>query len=243
MELPAGTVTFLFTDIEGSTRLWEEQPEDMKTALARHDALLLQAVDKNGGSVVKTTGDGMLAVFPTAYRAVQAATDGQHLLNGENWDVTIGQIRARMGIHTGTADERDGDYFGRAPNRAARLMACGHGGQILLSQTTEALVRDDLHSVGHICRLLEGLPLGILLAAAWSDMLSPDEIAREIARGLDFLETEMRDMPGRHRSIREEAQELLIGLEKSLAPDALASARESGRTLSLSQAAALALGD
>jgi predicted ATPase/class 3 adenylate cyclase/tetratricopeptide (TPR) repeat protein len=142
-ELPSGTVTFVFTDIEGSTRLWEEHPEAMKAALARHDEILRTAVESNGGHVVKTTGDGLHAVFGTAGDAVSAAVAAQVGLGLEAWGET-GALRVRVGLHTGTAELRGGDYFGPALNRAARLMAIGHGGQVLVSRATQELVRDSL---------------------------------------------------------------------------------------------------
>jgi len=142
-DLPTGTVTFLFTDLEGSTRLWEEYPEAMKVALARHDAILRDAVVSRGGHVVKTTGDGLLAAFGLAEGALGAAGDAQLALGAEGWGVT-GPLRVRMGVHTGAAEFRDGDYFGPALNRAARLMQAAHGGQVLVSLATEELVRDSL---------------------------------------------------------------------------------------------------
>src|SRR5436190_7851498 len=140
-ELPSGTVTFLFTDLATSTRLWDEQPQAMKAALARHDELLASAVAAHGGHVIKHTGDGLLAVFATADSAVTAAVDAQRALAIEAWG-PIGPLRARMGLHTGVADERSGDYFGPVLNRAARLMAMAHAGQVLCSQATTELVRD-----------------------------------------------------------------------------------------------------
>src|SRR5689334_8605371 len=126
--LPTGTVTFLFTDIEGSTRLWEDQPHAMQVALARHDALLTEAITAHGGTVVKTTGDGIHAVFPVADAGLAAALDAQLALADEPW---VGcTIRARMGLHTGSAELRDGDYYGSVLNRAARLMSVAHGGQV-----------------------------------------------------------------------------------------------------------------
>ncbi|HEV8236258.1 MAG TPA: adenylate/guanylate cyclase domain-containing protein, partial [Gemmatimonadaceae bacterium] len=142
-ELPSGTVTFVFTDLATSTRLWDEQPEAMRAALARHDELLASAVYARGGHVLKNTGDGMLAVFPRPDAAVLAAVDGQRALNVEDWGL-IGSLRARMGLHTGVAEERDGDYFGPVLNRAARLMAMAHAGQVLCSQATTDLVRDSM---------------------------------------------------------------------------------------------------
>ncbi len=140
VDLPTGTVTFLFTDLEGSTRSWEELPEAMKVALARHDEILRGAIEANGGSVVKTTGDGVHAAFPNASEAVVAAIDAQLSLASEDW----GEARSmsvRIGIHTGEAEQRGGDYYGPALNQAARLMAAGHGGQVLISGSTELLVR------------------------------------------------------------------------------------------------------
>jgi len=140
-ELPSGTVTFLFTDIEGSTTRWEHQPEAMRAALARHDALLLAAIVDHGGYVVKTMGDAFHAAFSRAGDALAAALDAQRQLQAEPWG-EIGPLRVRMSLHTGEAEERDGDYYGPALNRAARILSAGHGGQVLLSQTTYDLVRD-----------------------------------------------------------------------------------------------------
>jgi predicted ATPase/class 3 adenylate cyclase len=141
VELPSGTVSFLFTDLEGSTRLWEEHPEAMQAALARHDAILREAIVADNGHLVKTTGDGVHAVFETARDALRAAVRGQRKLYEQDWPLT-GPLRVRMGVHTGEAQRRDGDYYGTAANRAARLMAAAHGGQILVSLTTEELLRD-----------------------------------------------------------------------------------------------------
>ncbi|MGH7961181.1 MAG: adenylate/guanylate cyclase domain-containing protein, partial [Candidatus Binatia bacterium] len=139
--IPSGTITFLFTDIEGSSDLWEHYPDAMQRVIARHDQLLRQVIEEHGGYVVKTTGDGFHAAFATATGALRAALAGQHALYAEPWD-EISVLRVRMGLHTGAAEVRAGDYFGTAVNRAARLMGTGHGGQILLSTTTEALLRD-----------------------------------------------------------------------------------------------------
>ena len=142
-ELPSGTVTFLFTDLEGSTRLWEEHTEGMRAALARHDEILHEAVAAQGGQVVKATGDGVHAVFPVAEDAVAAAVAAQMGLGAESW-AEVGELRVRMGLHTGSADRRGGDYYGPTLNRAARLMAIAHGGQIVCSQAAADLVRDSL---------------------------------------------------------------------------------------------------
>jgi predicted ATPase/class 3 adenylate cyclase len=145
-ELPTGTVTFLFTDLEGSTRLWEEQPEAMRTALARHDELLIAAIAAHGGHVIKGMGDGVHAVFATADAAVAAAVEAQQAVEGEPWG-PIGSLRVRMGLHTGVAEQRGDDYFGPTLNRAARLMAVAHGGQVVCSHATADLARDVLAEV------------------------------------------------------------------------------------------------
>jgi predicted ATPase/class 3 adenylate cyclase len=142
-QLPTGTVTFLFTDLEGSTRLWEEHPEEMKAALARHDEILRDAVEKRDGHVVKTTGDGLHAVFAVAADAVAAALDAQHTLTREDW-LLAEPLRVRMGLHSGVAELRAGDYYGPTVNRAARIAAAAHGGQVIASAATDELVRDDL---------------------------------------------------------------------------------------------------
>src|SRR5947209_4864727 len=110
-ELPTGTVTFLFTDLEGSTRLWEQYPDAMKEALARHDEMLRDAIESNAGYVVKMTGDGVHAAFSEATRATSAARAAQVALSNEAWGVAEG-LHVRMGIHTGSAEARDGDYYG-----------------------------------------------------------------------------------------------------------------------------------
>ncbi len=124
---PSGTVTFLFTDIEGSTRLWETQREAMTEALARHDALLRQCIESRGGHVFKTGGDAFCAAFATAAGAVDAALAAQRSLRAELWPEHA-PIRARMALHTGAPEIRDGDYFGAPLNYVARLLAVGHGG-------------------------------------------------------------------------------------------------------------------
>ena len=135
-------MTFLFTDLEGSTRLWERHPDAMRDAMARHDAMLRDAVTAHAGYLVKTTGDGIHAAFATAADAVDAAIAGQLAVRDEQWD-PIEPLRVRMGLHTGVAEVRDGDYYGGTLNRAARLMAIAHGGQIVVSLATTELVRDD----------------------------------------------------------------------------------------------------
>ncbi len=114
------TLTFLFTDVEGSTRLWERYPEAMSEALVRHDEILRTAIEAYDGHVFKTVGDAFYAAFPTAPQALSAALDAQRALDHARWEET-GPLRVRMALHTGTAEERAGDYFGPSLNRVARL--------------------------------------------------------------------------------------------------------------------------
>lgn len=140
---PTPTLTFLFTDLEGSTRLWQQFPEAMKEALARHDEVLRAAVMGAGGQVVKTTGDGIHAVFRSVREAVEACVQAQLGLLAESWG-EVGSIKVRMGLHAGEAQQRGGDYYGTAVNRAARLMSAGHGGQVLLSGAAARLLTEPL---------------------------------------------------------------------------------------------------
>jgi predicted ATPase/class 3 adenylate cyclase len=141
--LPTGTITFLFTDIEGSTRLWEQHKAAMRSALARHDALVRHAIAAHDGVVFKTAGDGFHAAFARAPDALAAALESQRALYNEVWGPT-GPLRVRMVLHTGVVEICDGEYVGIPLNRAARLMAIGYGGQTLVSQATAELVHDHL---------------------------------------------------------------------------------------------------
>ena len=131
--LPSGTVTFLFTDIEGSTRLWDIGNSAMQDAVARHDVLMRNAIESAGGHVFKTIGDAFCAAFATAPEALVAALTAQTAIHTERWPTPLG-LRVRMALNTGIADLRQCDYFGTALNRVARLLASGHGGQTLLSE-------------------------------------------------------------------------------------------------------------
>jgi predicted ATPase/class 3 adenylate cyclase len=137
--VPTGTVTFLFTDVENSTALWDQHAGDMRQALERHDRILQSAVTAHGGFVFSHGGDGVAVAFQRAADAVTAAVDAQRALLGEPWPSGI-ELRVRIGVHTGEADEREGDYFGPPLNRAARLMSAAHGGQILVSATTAEML-------------------------------------------------------------------------------------------------------
>jgi predicted ATPase/class 3 adenylate cyclase/Tfp pilus assembly protein PilF len=143
VSLPTGTVTFMFTDIEGSTKLWEHDPEAMQASLARHDEILRGAIESNLGYVFKTVGDAFCAAFPTASDALEAALEAQRRLLSSEWEQS-GPLRVRMALHTGSPEERDGDYFGSPLNRVARLLSAAHGGQVLLSAATNEMVRDRL---------------------------------------------------------------------------------------------------
>lgn len=142
--LPSGTVTLLFTDIENSSALWDRAPDAMRTALARHDRIIVDAISGHHGFVVKNKGDGFFAVFGSAIDAIGAALDAQHGITSEAWSDDTGTIRVRMALHTGTIDHHDGDYFGPPVNRVARIEASAHGGQTLLSSSTAELVRAHL---------------------------------------------------------------------------------------------------
>jgi predicted ATPase len=147
---PSGVVTFLFTDVEGSTRRWEADAESMRAALAAHDEVLRSAIEAHGGWLFKHTGDGVCAAFASPMSAVDAAAAAQRAL----------ELPVRMGLATGEAELRDGDYFGAVLNRAARVMAAGHGGQILLADSTAGLLSGvDLADLGQ--RRLRDLPTPI----------------------------------------------------------------------------------
>ena len=127
---PSGVVTFLFTDVEGSTRRWEADAQAMRAALVVHDKVLRTAIEAHDGFLFSHTGDGFVAAFASPMSAVNAAIDAQRAL----------ELPVRMGLATGEAELRDGDYFGTVLNRAARVMAAGHGGQILLADSTAGLL-------------------------------------------------------------------------------------------------------
>src|SRR5947209_6130648 len=174
--LPTGTVTFLFTDIEGSTRLWEEHPDAAREALARHDRLVEEIVERNGGSVVRPRGEGdsRFAVFSRATGAVSAAAELQIALQNEPWRTPV-PLKVRMALHTGEADLREGDYYGSAVNRCARLRSAAHGGQILLSEVTYGLVHDALP---------EGLEVLDMGEHRLKDLIRPEHIFQLVVSGL-----------------------------------------------------------
>ncbi len=149
MALSGGTLTFLFTDIVGSTTLWEHHPEAMGEVVPMHDGIITGAVEARGGKVFKTVGDAVCAVFDAANSAVGAAVDAQESLAAHNWPEATGRVAVRMGIHTGVAQRHgESDYLGPTLNRVARLVDAGHGGQILVSETAQSLIEDPCVDLG-----------------------------------------------------------------------------------------------
>ena len=143
-ELPRGTVAFLFTDIEGSTALWERNRQAMAAAVERHFVVLDSAIQAHGGIHFKTIGDAVQAAFPAAPAAVAAACDAQRTLLAEEWG-EVGTLPVRMALHAGEAEpDARGDYLAAPLNRLSRLLSAGHGSQILLSQTVQQLTRGAL---------------------------------------------------------------------------------------------------
>ena len=183
-DLPSGTVTFLFTDIEGSTTLWERAPAAMQRLLAWHDAVLRSAIESSGGHVVKTTGDGVYAVFGTAKDAIAACLQAQRDLQeaairaasttAQLTETPI-SLRVRMGLHSGAAEFRDGDYFGAPVNRAARIMSVAHGEQVVLSSATMELLRGELP---------EGISLREMGEHRLKGLPDPERLFQLVASGL-----------------------------------------------------------
>lgn len=173
-ELQSGIMAFLFTDIEGSTRLWEATPELMSPTLSRHDAIVRETISAHGGHVFKTIGDAFCAVFATPVEAVAAATAAQRSLSHESWSVTP-PLRVRMAVHAGPAECRNGDYFGPALNRVARLLGTAHGEQIVVSQAAAELLRH---------RLDDTIALRPLGEFALKDLQQPERISQVVAPGL-----------------------------------------------------------
>jgi class 3 adenylate cyclase len=178
-ELPTGIVTFVFTDIEGSTRLWEQRSLVMPAALARHDAIVRGAIEAHGGVVFRTGGDAFYAAFGSAAAALAAALATQLALAAEPWGafgLPDGELlRVRMALHTSQVTLRDDDYIGPPLNRVARLLTAGHGGQTLFSLATAELVRDQLP---------DGAALRDLGEHRLRDLVQPERIYQLVASGL-----------------------------------------------------------
>jgi predicted ATPase/class 3 adenylate cyclase len=181
-ERPTGTITFLFSDIEGSSRKWEQQPEAMRVALATHDRLLRQAFEAQGGYVFKTVGDAFCVAFDTAQNALSGALEAQRGLHAAAWDGIDG-LKVRMALHTGAAEHRDGDYFGQSLNRVSRILSSAHGGQVLLSLPAQELVRDLL-------------PPGVQLRALGEHRL------RDLARPEQLFQLVVSDLPSQFPALR-----------------------------------------
>ncbi|MBL0347258.1 adenylate/guanylate cyclase domain-containing protein [Candidatus Villigracilis affinis] len=228
-ELPSGTVTFLFTDIEGSTKHWEQHPEAMKSALAKHDSILREAIESNHGHVIKTTGDGVHAMFGTAIDGVNAAIDAQRELarmkdEGGRMNEDLDSLfiihpsslslKVRMGLHTGEAELRDGDYYGGTLNRAARIMSAGHGGQILISETTAQVAREHFASDVSLLDLGEHHLKGLTRAERIFQLVVPDlqkefPALMSIATATNNLPAQLTSFIGREKEIREAKEKLL----------------------------------
>ncbi|NNE12868.1 MAG: tetratricopeptide repeat protein [Ilumatobacter sp.] len=200
--LPSGTVTFLFTDMEGSTRRWEAYRELMPERVARHDRVLGEAIAAVGGRLVKHLGDGLMAVFADAHGAVEAAIAGQRAIAAEIWE-PVPDVKVRMGIHSGRASPSGGDYFGDEVNRAARVADTGHGGQVVLSGAAAAMVES------------AGVGLEPLGRHQLKDLSRPLELFQLVADGLerDFpplrtLELTTHDLPPQRTSFVGRTSEL-----------------------------------
>ena len=171
---PSGVVTFLFTDIEGSTKLWQEFPEQMKSNLVRHETLLRAAFERNEGFVFKTVGDGFCVAFSGALQGLSAAIEGQKSLAREDWGTA--PVRVRMGLHTGDAETDGRDYQGYLSlSLVQRVMSAGHGGQILLSNAAGNAIRD---------RLPEGVSLRDKGEHQLKGLLAPERLWQLVVPGL-----------------------------------------------------------
>src|SRR5205823_2570904 len=166
---------FLFTDIEGSTTLWEKFPERMRGARAQHDLVVRGIIEGRNGRVFKTVGDSFFAVFPAADDAVAAAADVQHRLLAEPWTEVGESLRVRIAIHAGPVESRDEDYFGPTLNRLARILASAHGGQIVLSKAVVDLLGSRLRATAKLIDLGEH---------RLRDLVRPEHIFQYIERGL-----------------------------------------------------------
>ncbi|UCC63874.1 MAG: hypothetical protein JSV36_02100 [Anaerolineae bacterium] len=174
LTLPTGTVTFLFTDIESSTSLWERDPQAMQRAFSRQEAIVRATMNAHGGYIYKMIGDAFQVAFSTASAALAAALAAQCALHTEKWG-PIGTLKVRVALHTGVTEERGDDYVGPDLNRIGRLLGAGHGGQVLLSQATADLVRDHLP---------EGVSLRDLGEHTLRGLIRPERIYQAVIPGL-----------------------------------------------------------
>jgi predicted ATPase/class 3 adenylate cyclase len=206
MRYNSGTPTFLFTDIEGSTRRWESHPDEMRAALARHDALVRAAVCGAQGRVFKAVGDAFCAVFPSPAAAVRGALAVQRALAAESWGAP-GPLRVRAAIHCGAAEERDDDYFGPALNRVARLLCAGHGGQTLLSRPAADAAADALPT---------GATLRDLGERRLKDLARPERVFQLVAADLPADFPPLRTLDARPNNLPAQVT-AMIGRQKELA--------------------------
>src|SRR5687767_13651019 len=173
-DLPRGTVTFLFTDIEGSTALWERDRAAMREAVVRQLAILQSLITAHHGVIFNVIGDAVQAAFPTAPDAVAAALDAQRALVREGWAESVGPLRVRMALHTAAVTPQDGDYLAPGLNRLSRLLAAAHGGQVLLSLATQDLARDTLPAGASLRDLGEHPLRALYRPARVFQLLHPD---------------------------------------------------------------------
>jgi class 3 adenylate cyclase len=192
--LPSGTITLLFTDIEDSSRMWDDHRSQMAMALAEHNSVLIDAISGNGGLVVKDKGDGFFAAFPAADQAVTCALSAQRSLRAIDWHEAIGALKVRMAIHTGAIESENGDYHGPVVNRVARLEAIAHGGQVLVSEATRALVVD---------RLPDGSSLLDLGARASPELDRRRQCGADNHRGIPLARAGFRGRRGDHEREKE----------------------------------------
>ena len=214
--LPTGTVTFLFTDIEGSTQRWDAHREAMSAAVQRHDAIVRAAMDAHGGYVFKTLGDAFCVAFARSDAAVAAALDFQRALAAEDF-AAVGGLRVRVALHTGTADERDSDYFGPAVNRVARLLSIGHGGQTLLSGVMHDFVLGSLPSRVSLRDLGEHRLKDLSRPEYVYQLVAPDLASefpalRSLESMANNLPLQMTSFVGREREVAEIAE--LLGTHR-----------------------------
>ncbi|MGW8226376.1 MAG: nSTAND1 domain-containing NTPase, partial [Anaerolineales bacterium] len=193
-KLPVGTVTFLYTDIQGSTPLWESNPRAMQDALAHHNTYLHEAIEAYGGTVYKVIGDAFQAAFGNPVRAVESALEAQRKLKAGPWG-EIGPLQVRMGIHVGQAELIDNEYSGHTLNRVARIMAAGHGGQILVSLAVAELVRGQLAEDVALKDLGEHFLKGLAHPEHIFQLIAPDLqvefpplVTKDLPRGYELQE-------------------------------------------------------
>ena len=210
---PTGTVTFLFTDIEGSTRLWDAHPREMAEAIEIHDRLVRQSVETHGGHVFSTAGDSFTTAFHRPAEALAAAMDAQLALSAQEWPGDL-SLRVRMALHSGVAAERDGDYFGPALNRAARLLTLASGGQVLLSEAIHGLVKDEppaeVSFRSHGTHRLRDLSVNERVFEALHSRLEPTSELRTSLASPNNLPLQPTSFVGRDQEL-EEAIKLLTG--------------------------------